>query len=68
MDKPAPRNNAVTAIIAGAILLLGALTLHELNAINTDEFYSLLILGFMSLLVGTICVKPIAEQNRNNNQ
>lgn len=65
MNKPAPRNNAVGAIIIGAILLLSALTLHEVNAINTDGFYSLLTLGTMSLLVGAVCVRPIANQNKN---
>lgn len=65
MNKPAPLSSAVSAIIIGMVVLIGTLFFRSIEAITTDTFHSFLVLGFMSLLVGAVCVRPIANQNKN---
>lgn len=58
MKKSAPLPSALTAIFAGCLLMFVGVTFLTFEVTAADGAYGLMFMGFLSILVGTICLHP----------
>lgn len=58
MKKSAPLPSALTAIFSGAVLMFVGVVFLTFEATAADSAYGVVFMGFLSILVGTICLHP----------